>query len=356
MDARPLAPAPPTATPPDPAPNLPDPASHPKGWAALAPGLAAATALGIAATAAGRLVPAIGGPVIAVVAGIVVAATLGHRPAWVPGIRFATHAVLKTAIVLLGLGISLGTVWSTARSSGLVMLGTLAAGLGGSLLVGRLLGVRGDRRTLIGVGTSICGASAIAATAGVIEPEDDDVAYAITVIFAFNVAAVLTFPLLGHAMGMSGSTFGLWAGTAVNDMSSVVAAATVFGHGALHTGVVVKLARTLMIIPVTAFLATRHARATGRGRTGRFDLRRRVPTFLLLFLVASLVRTTGLVGAHLAAAGGQLSTFLITVALAAVGLSARPDHIRSAGLRPMIFGGSLWIVVAGTSLGLQAIH
>ena len=111
-----------------------------------------------------------------------------------------------------------------------------------------------------------------------------------------------------------------------------------------------------MIIPVTAFLATRHARATGRGRTGRFDLRRRVPTFLLLFLVASLVRTTGLVGAHLAAAGGQLSTFLITVALAAVGLSARPDHIRSAGLRPMIFGGSLWIVVAGTSLGLQAIH
>ncbi|MDA8343510.1 MAG: putative sulfate exporter family transporter [Actinomycetota bacterium] len=329
------------------------------GTGSMLPGLAVATTVGLAATAAGQLVPAVGGPVIAVVSGLVLATVLGHRPAWVPGIRYTTHAVLKAAIVLLGFGISLGTVVATVRSSGLVMLGTLTAGLGGTVLVGRLLGIRGDRRTLIGVGTSICGASAIAATAGAIEPEDDDVAYAITVIFVFNVAAVLTFPLLGHALGMSPSTFGLWAGTAVNDMSSVVAATAVFGHGALHTGVVVKLARTLMIIPVTAFLAARRSRATrlaGGGTAGRLDLLRRVPLFLVLFLLASLVRTTGLVGAHLAAAGGQVSTLLITVALAAVGLSARTDHIRSAGLRPLVFGGALWVVVAGTSLGLQAIH
>ena len=368
------------------------------------PGLLPATAIGFAAYGVGRVVPEIGGPVVAVVGGIAVASLLGHRPAWAPGIRVGTHQLLKLAIVLLGFGISLGMVWTTVRSSGLVMLGTLTAGLVAAVVVGRLLGVRGDRQTLVGVGTAICGASAIAATAGVLEPDDDDVAYAITVIFVFNVAAVLTFPLLARALHMGGGTFGLWAGTAVNDMSSVVDATSVFGHGSLHTGVVVKLARTLMILPVTAALAVhrrRRARATtgvgaglldagqvdagqvdgglvdgermvpalvaslpaeappvtaphGRG-TGR-SLLHTVPLFLVFFLLASLLRSVGAVSPGLASGSGQASLVVITIALAAVGLSARPDHIRSAGLRPLAFGAVLWIVLASTSLGLQAIH
>ncbi len=322
------------------------------------PGLAPATVIGLVAYAIGRAVPEVGGPVVAVVGGIAVTTVIGHRPSWAPGIRAGTHQLLKLAIVLLGFGISLGTVWTTVRSSGLVMLGTLAAGLGAALVVGRLLHVRGDRQTLVGVGTAICGASAIAATAGVIDPEDDDVAYAITVIFVFNVAAVLTFPLLARAVHMGGGTFGLWAGTAVNDMSSVVAATSVFGHGSIHTGVVVKLARTLMILPVTAALALHRRRKAPAGDTsghGR-SLLRSIPLFLAFFLVASLLRTMGVVGAGLASGAGQASLVVITVALAAVGLSARPDHIRAAGIRPLVFGAALWVVLAGTSLGLQAIH
>ncbi len=420
----------------------------------VVPGLLPATAIGLAAYGVGRVVPEVGGPVVAVVGGIAVATLLGHRPAWAPGIRVGTHQLLKLAIVLLGFGISLGMVWTTVRSSGLVMLGTLTAGLVAAVVVGRLLGVRGDRQTLVGVGTAICGASAIAATAGVLEPDDDDVAYAITVIFVFNVAAVLTFPLLARALHMGGGTFGLWAGTAVNDMSSVVAATSVFGHGSLHTGVVVKLARTLMILPVTAALAVhrrRRARATtgvtaglldagkvdargvdgglleigrvdsGRANGGLVDgglveagqvdggradggladgglvvggqvdgglvvggrvapalvtsvpggeppvaapngrgtgrsLLHTVPLFLVFFLLASLLRSVGAVGAGLASGSGQASLVVITIALAAVGLSARPDHIRAAGLRPLAFGAVLWIVLASTSLGLQAMH
>lgn len=410
----------------------------------VVPGLLPATAIGLAAYGVGRVVPEVGGPVVAVVGGIAVATLLGHRPAWAPGIRVGTHQLLKLAIVLLGFGISLGMVWTTVRSSGLVMLGTLTAGLVAAVVVGRLLGVRGDRQTLVGVGTAICGASAIAATAGVLEPDDDDVAYAITVIFVFNVAAVLTFPLLARALHMGGGTFGLWAGTAVNDMSSVVAATSVFGHGSLHTGVVVKLARTLMILPVTAALAVhrrRRARATtavaaglvdagqvdggqvdgGLLEIGRVDIGRAngglvdgglleagqvdgglvgggrvdgglvvggrvapalvtsvpggeppvaapngrgtgrsllhtVPLFLVFFLLASLLRSVGAVDAGLASGSGQASLVVITIALAAVGLSARPDHIRAAGLRPLAFGAVLWIVLASTSLGLQAMH
>lgn len=321
------------------------------------PGLALASAIGLAAYEAGRLVPEVGGPVIAVVCGIVVATLAGHRPAWVPGIRFGTHQLLKAAIVLLGFGLSLGTVWATARASGVVMLGTLATGLGAAALVGRLVGVRGHRQALVGVGTAICGASAIAAVAGVLEPEDDDVAYAITVIFVFNVAAVLTFPVLARVMHLGGHGFGLWAGTAVNDMSSVVAATSVFGHGSLHTGVVVKLARTLMILPVAGalFAHRRHREAPEARRSGARALLRSFPLFLVAFLAASLARTTGLVGGSLAAGAGKASLVVITVALAAVGLSARPDHIRRAGLRPLAFGAILWVVVAGTSLALQAL-
>lgn len=322
------------------------------------PGLVPATVLGLAAYGAGKLVPEVGGPVIAVVSGIAVAAVVGHRPAWVPGIRLGTHQLLKAAIVLLGFGLSLGSIWTTVRSSGIVMLGTLGTGLAVAALAGRPLGVRGARQALVGVGTSICGASAIAAAAGVLEPDDDDVAYAITVIFVFNVAAVLTFPLLARVTHMSGHTFGLWAGTAVNDMSSVVAATSVFGHGSVHTGVVVKLARTLMILPVSAGLAFARRRREGAtgGEAGRKRaLLRSFPLFLVFFLAASLLRTLGAVGPSLAGGAQEASLVVITIALAAVGLSARIDHIRAAGLRPLAFGALLWIVIATTSLGLQAL-
>jgi uncharacterized integral membrane protein (TIGR00698 family) len=328
-----------------------------QGAAGVIPGLLPATVLGLAAYGIGKLVPEVGGPVIAVLAGIGVAAAAGHRPSWVQGIRFGTHQLLKTAIVLLGFGLSLSTVLSTVRSSGVVMLGTLATGLAAAAIGGRLLGVRGARQALVGVGTSICGASAIAAAAGVLEPDDDDVAYAITVIFVFNVAAVLTFPVLARALHMGGHTFGVWAGTAVNDMSSVVAATSVFGHGSIHTGVVVKLARTLMILPVSAGLAVARGRreraASTRGR-GR-KIASAFPLFLVLFLVASFLRSLGAVGPSLAGATQEASLVVITIALAAVGLSARIDHIKAAGFRPLVFGAFLWVVIAATSLGLQAL-
>ncbi len=203
----------------------------------------------------GQHVPLVGSAVPGAVIGAVIAIAVKPGARLAPGLKWASTFVLQCSVVLLGAQLSIGEAARVGVSSLPVMLGTLAVCLGAAWLYGRLLGVPGDLRTLIGVGTGICGGSAIAAVSPVIEAASTDVAYAISTIFLFNIAAVLAFPLLGHALGMSQQSFGLFAGTAVNDTSSVVATATTYGAAATSHAVVVKLVRTLMIIPICLGLA-----------------------------------------------------------------------------------------------------
>ena len=267
------------------------------------------------------------------------------------------------------------------------MLGTLSLALLAAWGVGRLLGISGDLRTLIGVGTGICGASAIAATTAVIGAAEADVAYAISTIFAFNVIAVLTYPMLGHLMGLSQHAFGLWAGTAINDTSSVIAAAYTYGLAAGNFGVVVKLTRTLMIIPITIGLAVlsrrreaaelsaaaagaaaleapeahdalaRPASAAVKSSPARRRLRftQLVPWFLIGFVLAAGLNSLGGVPRAAHSPLSTLSLFLITTALSGIGLATRPLQLRNAGLRPLLLGAILWATVGVGSLLLQAL-
>ena len=329
------------------------------------PGLAAALAIALVATGLGRLVPVVGGPVFGIVLGVLVSVVLrrrlGERAAVLDaGAAFAGRVVLQVAIVVLGTGLSLSRVVHTGASSLPVMLGSLAVALGGAALAGRLLDVRGNTRTLVGIGTGICGASAIAAATAVIGAADAEVSYAIATIFTFNVAAVLLFPAIGHALGLSQHAFGLWSGTAINDTSSVVAAATTYGDAAVHYGVVVKLTRSLMIIPICVALGAavggRPTAVRGTGPVARaraLPWRRMFPLFLLGFVLASALDTVGVVPSGWHAPLGTTSTFLITVALSGIGLTTRPDRLRAAGVRPLVLGGVLWVAVAVTSLLLQ---
>jgi uncharacterized integral membrane protein (TIGR00698 family) len=222
------------------------------------------------------------------------------------------------------------------------MLGTLGVCLLLAWLVGRRLGVPRDLRTLIGVGTGICGASAIAAATPAMRAKSNDVAYAISTIFLFNVAAVLIFPPLGHALGLSEHAFGLFAGTAVNDTSSVVAAAGAYGPGAASYAVVVKLVRTLMIIPVVLVLSAMTGR---RSEVPRWrQAVSLVPWVLVAFLAVAGLRTAGLMPAAAQAPLHQLALLLIAVALAGGrpldrrgrpppgGRPQRPAGARPAGL------------------------
>ncbi|GAB3476258.1 YeiH family protein [Amycolatopsis cihanbeyliensis] len=332
----------------------------PSGLAQVAPGLAVAVLVAAVATIAGRFVPIVGGPVFGILLGAALAALVPalRSSRCGPGYAVAAKPVLQLSIVVLGTGLSLRQVVQVGGQSLPVMLGTLAVALGGAWLLGNLLGVRGDARTLIGVGTGICGASAIAATSAVLKPKDAEVAYALGTIFTCNIAAVLLFPPLGHLMGMSPEAFGLWSGTAINDTSSVVAAAYGYGGEAGAHGVVVKLTRTLMLVPIVLVLAVLAARRNNAAQA--FDphgmpWRRIVPPFLLGFLLAVTVGSLGVIPDSWHPALSTAGTFLITTALTGIGLGLRLTDMRTAGHRPLLLGVLLWLAVSVSSLALQAL-
>jgi uncharacterized integral membrane protein (TIGR00698 family) len=319
------------------------------------PGLALCTVIAGIATILGHLAPVVGGAVIAILIGIVLRNTVGAPARCTTGVRVSSKLVLQVAIAVLGASLSLRQVWVTGTGSLAVLLGTLVVGIPVILLLGRLLGVDKTLTRLIGVGTGICGASAIGALAPILDAEEGAIAYAIATIFLFNVAGVLLFPPLGHLFGFSAHGFGLWAGTAINDTSSVVAAGYSFSASAGAYAVVVKLTRTLMIVPVSLIFAEVVARERRRHPSGDALLakRARVPRFLLWFLLASTLNTVGVFGswgAHVLPALGQ---FLIVVALAGVGLSADLRAMARTGYRPILLGLLGWICVAMLSLLFQ---
>ncbi|MFF3935811.1 YeiH family protein [Streptomyces phaeofaciens] len=321
------------------------------------PGLAVTLVVAAAATGVGRLLPVLGGPVSGVVIGVLVAAVCRPGPRLRPGISIANKPVLQAGVALLGAQLSLTQVLEVGGSSLPIMIGSLAACLTAAWFLGRRLGIGGDLRTLIGAGTGICGASAIAAVTPVIGAASVEVAYAISTIFLFNIAAVIAFPVIGHLLGMGPEAFGLFAGTAVNDMSSVVAVAAAYGPAAADHAVVVKLTRTLMIIPIClglAVLAGRRARAAGRAAASpKVRPAGLVPWFLVAFLLAAAANSAGLVPAAAHPGLKELSVLLVTVALCAVGLSTDLSALRRTGPRPLLLGACLWGVVTVSSIALQ---
>lgn len=356
-------PAPTEATAPAPPPNN----RFALTGAAIAPGLAAALGITVVATLLGDLAPVIGAPVFAIVIGIVIALVRPPTARLAPGLRFTSKKVLQGSIIVLGLGLSFTQVLRTGAQSMPVLVGSLLGVLFLAWLVGRWLHIPRDTNLLIGVGTAICGASAIAATDAVIDADEVDVSYAVATIFLFNVIAVLLYPTLGHAMGLSQHSFGLWAGTAINDTSSVVAASSIYGSVDVAYAVVVKLTRTLAIIPITLGVAwwwNRHPDPVGADADGvssapvapkRAPLRKIFPMFILGFVAAVAVNSLGLVPTAWHHRISVLATWMITAALAAIGLSTRFRDIRTAGFRPIVLGGILWAGVGLLSLGLQAV-
>jgi uncharacterized integral membrane protein (TIGR00698 family) len=327
------------------------------------PGLLVVLALAGAAVPLGRVVPVIGGPVFGIVLGVLAGVLVpALRGSWSrPGYEFASKTLLQLSIVVLGTGLSLQQVVKVGGESLPVMLGTLTVALGGAWLFGRLLGVRGDTQTLIGVGTAICGASAIAAATAAIGAKRSSVAYALATIFTFNVVAVLAFPPLGHLLGLDAQAFGLWAGTAINDTSSVVAAGYTYSQAAGDQALVVKLTRSLMLIPIVIGLVLLKSRREAVAGTPsgvekrKLPWRRMVPLFLIGFIVAAGLRSAGVVPDAWQESLSLVGTFLITSALAAIGLSMRPSELRKAGWRPLALGALLWASVAVSSLGLQLL-
>lgn len=313
----------------------------------------------------GKQFPIIGGPVIAILAGMVITLFIKEKGSLESGIKFTSKKILQYAVVLLGFGLNLRVILETGRQSLPIIIATISTSLIIAYVLHRALHIPGKISTLVGVGSSICGGSAIAATAPVIDADDEEVAQAISVIFFFNVLAAVLFPMLGTALGFSsssGEAFGIFAGTAVNDTSSVTAAAStwdsMFGLGSatLDKAVTVKLTRTLAIIPITLVLAFIRTRKAEKEAAGKVSLKQVFPFFILYFIGASVITTVAVsagISADVFMPLKELSKFFIIMAMAAIGLHTNIIKLVKTGGKPILMGMACWIGITLVSLIMQ---
>ena len=306
----------------------------------------------------------IGASVIAMFLGMLVNRFWKPTGTFAPGLKFTSKKILKFAIILLGMSMSIGVILKVGSVSIEVMLFTLLTCFGGGYFIGKALGLNWKLSNLISAGTGICGGSAIAAIAPVIDAEDSDIAYAMSATFLFDMAMIVLFPLMGKWMGLSDQVYGLWSGTAVNDTSSVVAAGYAFSEAAGDFATMVKLTRTLCIIPTVVVFALievniKRKEALAKGSSSdvngvngvkmNVSFTKLFPWFILGFLALALINSTGIIPPAVASAAKNISKFLMVAALAAIGLSTSFGDMAKSGIRPMIHGfiiSALVVIVA----------
>ena len=327
----------------------------------MIPGVALSVAVAAVACVIESLLPIhlIGSAVIAMFIGMVLNYFLGNTKIFATGIRFTSKKILKFAIILLGLSLNITTILTVGQMSLVVMVFTLLTCFGGGYLVGKVLGLNWKLSNLISAGTGICGGSAIAAIAPTIEADDNDVAYAMSATFLFDMAMILLFPIMGRALGMTDQAFGIWAGTAVNDTSSVVATGYAFSEAAGDFATMVKLTRTLAIIPTVVTFALIQLRLKkkealaqrkdGSDLKASFKVAKIFPWFILGFLALSIVASVFSIPTAVVSGTKTVSKFLMVSALAAIGLNTSFSSMKKSGIRPMIHGfiiSALVVVVA----------
>lgn len=315
----------------------------------------------------GHMFPIIGGAVIAIILGMLACIIITDKSKFDAGIKFTSKKILQYAVILLGFGMNLNVVMQTGKQSLPIIICTISTSLIIAFIMYKFAKMPNNISTLIGVGSSICGGSAIAATAPVINADDEEVAQAISVIFFFNVIAAILFPTLGGFLGFStssGEAFGIFAGTAVNDTSSVTAAASTWdslymlGSQTLDKAVTVKLTRTLAIIPIILCLSILRAKKQKKVGNKKFSVKSIFPVFILYFILASVITT---VCSQFGVDIGffkpfkELSKFFIVMAMSAIGLNTNVVKLIRSGGKPILLGFSCWVGITVVTLVMQRI-
>ncbi len=328
-----------------------------KNWA----GLLVCLIISIISWVLGGFLPVVGAPVFAIFIGMILYPFLTPYKQLDAGLTYSSKKLLQYAVILLGFGLNISQVFAVGKSSLPVILSTISIALIIAFFFQRFFNMDTKLATLIGVGSSICGGSAIAATAPVIHAKEKEVAQAISVIFFFNVLAALIFPTLGSWLHLSNEGFALFAGTAVNDTSSVTATASawdsLYNASTLEPATIVKLTRTLAIIPIVLFLSY-YWQSRQQGNSQGVKLQKIFPVFILYFILASLLTTVltsfGVSNSFFSPLK-QLSKFLIIMAMSAIGLKTNlVAMIKSSG-KSILLGALCWIAIILTSLGMQLL-
>lgn len=306
----------------------------------------------------GKLFPLVGGPVFAILMGMIITFFFKDKSKVQAGITYTSKKILQYAVILLGFGMNLKEILKIGTSSLPIIISTITTSLVVAFVLCKILKIPSKIATLIGVGSSICGGSAVAATAPVIEADDEEIAQAISVIFLFNILAALIFPTLGGIIGLSNDGFGLFAGSAVNDTSSVTATAAAWDgihkSNTLDHATIVKLTRTLAIIPITLVLAFKRTRDNSKN-SSKVDLKKIFPYFILFFVLASIITTVFSLPGSITAPIKDLSKFFIIMAMAAIGLNTNIVKLVKSGGKPIFLGFCCWVAITIVCLLMQLL-
>ena len=303
-----------------------------------------------------KLIPGelLGASIIALFMGTIINSFF--HPAWMkPALKFTSKKVLKGAIILLGASLSVNTILSVGKMTFFVMIFTFAMCFGGGYFIRKLFGLNWKLSNLISAGTGICGGSAVAAIAPVIDADDKDIAFAMSSTFLFDMIMIALYPLMGKALGMSDIAYGIWAGTSVNDTASVVASGYAFSEVAGDFATMVKLTRTIAIIPtvlVFAYIGTRikqkEMKEANNGQ--KVNLMKIIPWFIGGFLLLAILNSVGFIPVAVSGILKKTSKFLMVSALAAIGLGTSITDFKKAGLAPMFYGITIDTLVTLTAL------
>ena len=325
--------------------------------AGIGPGLALLVALAAVATAAATVVPVLSPLVAGVVLGAVVVNVVSLPERFQPGITFGARSLLRSGVVLLGFRLSVGDVIGLGTGGLLVVAMVVTVTFLGTRWLARRLGVPDDLGLLVATGYSICGASAIAAMDGVVHAEEEETAYAITLVTLCGTLSIFLLPLLADPLGLAGEAFGTWAGAAVHDVGQVVATASTQDADSVAAATVVKLTRVVLLAPLVAVIAIGRRRSTVSdaaegARTTRPPL---LPLFVVGFLAAIAVRSTGWLSAGALDQIATVEKLVLTVALVGLGAGVNVARMRRLSARPLALGGAAWVLVAGASLAGTAL-
>lgn len=323
-------------------------------------------AIAIPSSILGGFFPIVGGPVFSILLGMVIA-FIPLSTKFSAGIKFTSKKILQFAVILLGFGMNFFEIVKVGGQSLIIILSTIATALISGYFISKVIKISSKEGILISVGSSICGGSAIAATAPVVDADDEEIAKSISVIFFFNVIAALIFPYLGQALGFTDIGFGMWAGTAVNDTSSVTAVgsswASITGSDtALNYAVIVKMTRTLCIIPICLALAFIRTKKEKSAKSS-VSISKIFPWFILFFLGAAVVNTV-LTSVFLGENSAEIvastmgflkksGKFCITLAMAGIGLNTNIVKLVKTGGKSILLGLSIWVLIALVSIFVQ---
>ncbi|MDD2268434.1 MAG: putative sulfate exporter family transporter [Eubacteriales bacterium] len=320
-------------------------------------GISLSVGIAVVAFLINMLVPSgfLGETLLALLLGMLLNPLLGRYEAFNPGINWTSKKILRAGIILAGITLSFTQVIKAGKYALILLLFTFVTAFGVGFICKKAFKINWKLASLLSISTSICGGTAVATVGPTIYAKDRDIAYAISATFIFDIITVIAFPWIGKLLGLSDTSYGLWIGTAVNDTSSVVAAGYAFSDAAGSLATIVKLTRTLFIVPIVLIFAWIYAKKEAPTKTAeKVSIRKIFPWFILGFLAVVGIRSTGIVPENVVTGVSFLSKFFLSMALASIGLKTSLKEVAGVGAKPMIAGVIIDISVVIVALFAQA--